>query len=157
MDLTQVIQPSGCPGHNVPMQPKLPEATITRDDLVRLVDAFYDRVQADPVLGPVFNPVVHDWVAHKALLVQFWASVVLSTREYRGNPMAAHRHLPIQDAHFGHWLALWLDTARTVLEPGQADLMYAYAQRIGQSLRYGLGLDSLRPLRKPLAMHPGAR
>ena len=27
----------------------------------RLVDRFYDRVQHDPVLGPIFNPAVHDW------------------------------------------------------------------------------------------------
>ena len=128
-------------------QPRLPEASIGREDIARLVNAFYDRVQADPVLGPVFNPVVHDWSAHKALLVQFWASIVLSTREYRGNPMAAHRPLPIESAHFNHWLALWLDTARAVLRPEQAELMHAYAQRIGQSLRYGLGLEEGRPLR----------
>ena len=128
------------------------EAGMTRDDIVRLVDAFYDRVQADPVLGPVFNPAVHDWPAHKATLVKFWSSVALGTREYRGNPMAAHRPHPIVDAHFGHWLALWQATAHEVLDEAKAAEMYAYAQRIGQSLRYGLGLDRTRPL----PLHPEA-
>ena len=126
------------------------DAGLQRDDIVRLVDVFYDKVQADPILGPVFNPVVHDWPEHKATLVKFWASVVLGTREYRGNPMAAHRPHPILDAHFGHWLALWQDTAREVLGDAKAAEMYAYAQRIGQSLRYGLGLDRTRPL----PLHP---
>lgn len=124
---------------------------LTREDIERLVDAFYDRVQADAVLGPIFNPVVHDWVEHKAILVRFWASIMLGTREYRGNPMAAHTPHPIVDAHFGHWLALWRDTAHRVLSPDQAEAFYERAQRIAQSLRYGLGLDRSRPL----MMHPG--
>ncbi|MDO5610426.1 MAG: group III truncated hemoglobin [Pseudomonadota bacterium] len=119
---------------------------LTRDDIVQLVDAFYDKVQADAVIGPVFNAAVHDWPEHKATLVKFWSSVALGSREYRGNPMAAHRPHPIIDAHFGHWLALWQSTAREVLGEAKADVMYQYARRIAQSLRYGLGLDKTRPL-----------
>lgn len=123
---------------------------LNRDDIVRLVDAFYDKVQADAVLGPVFNAAVHDWPEHKATLVKFWSSVALGSREYRGNPMAAHRPHPIIDAHFGHWLALWQNTAREVLGEAKAERMYQYARRIAQSLRYGLGLDKTRPL----PLHP---
>lgn len=138
--------------HTSAMQDDAEDATgLTRDDIARLVDAFYDKVQADAILGPIFNPAVHDWPEHKATLVKFWSSVALGTREYRGNPMAAHRPHAIIDAHFGHWLALWLATAREQLTEAQAQEMYAYAQRIAQSLRYGLGLDRTRPL----PMHPG--
>lgn len=119
---------------------------LRREDIVRLVDAFYDKVQVDAVLGPVFNPAVHDWPQHKATLVQFWSSVALGAREYRGNPMAMHRPHPITDAHFGHWLALWQATAREQLSEPQAHQVYALAQRIAQSLRYGLGLESTRPI-----------
>ncbi|RMH91007.1 group III truncated hemoglobin [Lysobacter pythonis] len=122
------------------------ETGLSREDVVRLVDAFYDKVQADAILGPIFNPVVHDWPAHKATLVRFWSSVALGSREYRGNPMAAHRPHPIVDDHFGHWLALWLATAREQLGEDKAQVMYVYAQRIAQSLRYGLGMDRTRPL-----------
>lgn len=119
---------------------------LSRADVERLVDAFYDRVRIDPVLGPIFNPAVHDWDAHKATLVQFWTSIMLGTREYRGNPMAAHQPHPIVDAHFGHWLALWRDTAHCVLEPELADAFHERARRIAQSLRYGLGLEEVRPV-----------
>ena len=136
---------------NVAMSEETPAVALTRGDIERLVDVFYEKVQADPILGPVFNPAVHDWPAHKATLVQFWSSVALGSREYRGNPMAAHRPHPIVDAHFGHWLALWRDTAHEVLGHAEAEQMYAYAQRIARSLRYGLGLDG----RHPLSMHPG--
>lgn len=121
-----------------------------RDDIVRLVDVFYDKVRRDAVLGPVFNPLVHDWNEHKATLVRFWSSVALGAREYRGNPMAVHRPLPIGDEHFGRWLGLWRLTVHEVLPQAQAELMYDHAMRIGASLRYGLGLDRSRP--KPLKL-----
>lgn len=125
---------------------------LSRDDIVCLVDAFYDKVQRDAVLGPVFNPVVHDWSAHKERLVQFWTSVALGTREYRGNPMAVHRPLAIDDSHFGRWLGLWRGTLTEVLAPEQAQEMYEHALRIGTSLRYGMGLDQsrLRNLHLPI-------
>lgn len=125
---------------------------LTEADLVRLVDRFYDKVQRDPVLGPVFNPAVHDWDEHKATLVDFWASVVLRAGRYRGNPMAMHRPHPIDAAHFDHWLALWQETAVEVTGPENAQVLLAYAERIGRSLKYGLGLDSeRRPLGLPVA------
>jgi hemoglobin len=39
--------------------------------LRRLVDAFYARVRADPLIGPVFNDAVQDWPHHLALLGDF--------------------------------------------------------------------------------------
>ena len=125
-----------------------PDSLPTRNDLARLVDRFYDTVRADALLGPVFNAAIDDWDAHKATLVDFWSSVILGTGSYRGNPMAAHRPHPIIDAHFGHWLALWRQTTAEVLPPDHAALLQDRAGRIGTSLRYGLGLDPARPLRR---------
>lgn len=118
-------------------------ALLTEQDIVALVDRFYDRVRVDPVLGPIFNPAVHDWDDHKRTLVSFWASVALRAGSYRGNPMAAHRPHPIRAEHFDYWLALWRDTAESVLAPEHAELLCEYATRIGRSLRYGLDLDPL--------------
>lgn len=112
-----------------------------------LVDRFYDRVRRDPLLGPVFNPAVHDWEAHKRTLVAFWSSVALRSGTYRGNPMAAHRPHPIRAEHFDHWLVLWRDTAETVLPPQHVAPLCDYAARIGRSLRYGLGIDGLPQVR----------
>ncbi len=125
------------------------EDALTQGDIERLVDRFYDRVQLDPVLGPIFNPAVHDWDEHKRTLVSFWSSVALRAGTYRGNPMAAHRPHPIRAEHFDYWLALWRDTAQSVLAPAQAERFYDYATRIGRSLRYGLDLDPLPDVRAP--------
>lgn len=105
-----------------------------------LVDRFYDKVQADAMLGAVFNPVVDDWPEHKRLLVSFWCSAVLRAGTYRGNPMARHLPHAIGAAHFDHWLALWGETARETLSAEAAKVMLDYATRIGDGLRLGLGL-----------------
>ena len=123
---------------------------LTIAEIEQLVDRFYDRVQVDPMLGPIFNAAVHDWGEHKRTLVSFWSSVAVRSGTYRGNPMAAHRPHPIRGEHFDHWLALWRDTARDALSPRHAALFGEYAARIGRSLRYGLGIDG-SPFERPVA------
>ena len=108
--------------------------------LAILVDRFYEKVRADPMLGAVFNPVVQDWDAHKRLLTSFWVAVSLRTGAYRGNPMAMHRPHPIGREHFQRWLMLWEETCPEVLDAEAAREMIAYAQRIGTGLQLGLGL-----------------
>jgi hemoglobin len=125
--------------------------------LARLVDRFYDKVRRDPSLGPVFNAAVHDWDEHRQRLVAFWASVSLRKGSYRGNPMAVHRALAGVDAgHFAVWLALWRETAREQLEPAAAATMIGHAERIGASLRLGMGLGEGpgRPLGLPIRSAP---
>ncbi|AXK73261.1 group III truncated hemoglobin [Lysobacter sp. TY2-98] len=127
------------------------DTPLTEADIARLVDRFYDRVQAHPTLGPVFARAVDDWPAHKATLVDFWSSIELKTGRYRGRPMAVHRPHPIAAAHFADWLALWAATARAELTPGQAERFVEHAERIARSLMYGLGIDGTRrPLGLPI-------
>ena len=127
-------------------------ATPGAQDIERLVDAFYDKVRVDPVIGPIFDEAVHDWPEHKRLLTSFWCSVVLRAQTYRGNPMRAHRPWPIEARHFDHWLALWKQTAGEQLSEAEAATMVEFANRIGQSLRYGLGLQGgASPLKVPIA------
>jgi hemoglobin len=122
-------------------------ATLDEAHLATLVDRFYDKARTDPMLGPVFNAAVRDWDDHKRTLVSFWSSVALGTQSYRGSPMSAHRPHPIRGEHFDRWLELWRDTAREVLEEEAAARMIEHAERIGRSLRMGLGLPG----------RPGAR
>lgn len=122
-------------------------AGLTADQIARLVDRFYDKIQLHPTLGPVFNARVKDWEAHKRLLTSFWCSVALRANSYRGNPMAVHRPLPIDGTHFQDWLALWVQTTHDLLDERAAGQMVEYADRIGRSLQAGLGLRSgSRPL-----------
>ncbi|GAB2507244.1 group III truncated hemoglobin [Lysobacter humi (ex Lee et al. 2017)] len=130
---------------------------LTEADIARVVDRFYDAVQAHPTLGSVFVPAVHDWPEHKATLVRFWSSIALKTGSYRGHPMALHRPHPIDAGHFADWLALWTATVQAELPPVHAAQFVEHAQRIARSLMYGLGIDApKRPLGLPIVGAPAA-
>ena len=138
---------------NRAMRPPIERSALPdAESIARLVDAFYDKVRVDPVIGPIFNEAVHDWPEHKRLLTSFWCSVVLRAQTYRGNPMQAHRPWPIEARHFDHWIALWKQTASEHMPEAEAAAMGQFAERIGQSLRYGLGLQGgATPLRVPIS------
>jgi hemoglobin len=125
-------------------------ATLDESRIALLVDRFYEKVRADPLLGPVFNAAVHDWDDHKRTRTSFWCSVALRASSYRGNPMAVHRAQPgIRAEHFERWLSMWQATTREVLDENDAQLMLDHADRIGRSLRLGMGLPErlgARPL-----------
>ena len=103
-----------------------------------LVRTFYARVQADPLIGPIFATRVHDWEAHIVKLCAFWSSVALMTGRYHGQPMHAHMNLPIAAEHFDRWIALFEDTANTLCPPQAAAHFIERARRIADSLELGV-------------------
>lgn len=117
-------------------------AGVTEEMIGELVHAFYAKVRAEPVLGPIFNQAVEDWDEHLAKLCDFWSSVLLMTGRFKGQPMAAHAALPdIRAAHFARWLELFRATAREVCPPEAAELFVAKAEMIGQSLQLGIAVS----------------
>ncbi|MBS0381889.1 MAG: group III truncated hemoglobin [Proteobacteria bacterium] len=122
--------------------PRPAPANLDESLLAEQVGRFYDKVRADPLLGPVFNPLVDDWDAHKVLMTSFWATVALGSGHYRGNPLAKHQPLPIGAEHFQRWLALWRETAHAALDADSAALLIGYAERIGYGMRVGMGLTT---------------
>ncbi len=83
-----------------------------RDDVELLVNHFYESVQADAVLGPVFNEVAQiDWSSHLPRMVDFWDTVMFRSGAYRGNPLSAHAkllpHVEMSQALFDRWLTLF--------------------------------------------------
>lgn len=52
---------------------------LSENNLKSVVDVFYNRVRADPMLGPVFNGAIDDWPDHLGKLQAFWSSVMLTT------------------------------------------------------------------------------
>ena len=82
-----------------------------REDIERLVDQFYSKVQADQLIGPVFNQVIKDqWPAHLEKMYRFWETVLLDNKSYFGSPFPPHAKLPVDKNHFDTWLKLWRQT-----------------------------------------------
>lgn len=118
----------------------------------RLVRLFYQRIQAEPVLGPIFATRVTDWEHHIAKLCAFWSSVALMTGRYHGQPMRMHMDLPVSGAHFDRWLELFEGTVAEVCPPAAAAHFMERARRIADSLELGIAttqgrIDAPRHLR----------
>jgi len=72
----------------------------------RLVEAFYPRVQRDPLLAPLFPKDIMPVLEKQYLfLTQFFGGPSLYTEQY-GQPMMRARHLPfpIANRHAAAWL-----------------------------------------------------
>lgn len=73
-----------------------------------LVDLFYDKVNKDDLLSPVFNEFANvDWESHLPKMYDFWGSILLGEASYHGAPFPKHLPLPISDKHFERWLELF--------------------------------------------------
>lgn len=109
----------------------------TEANIRELVYAFYDRVRADPLLGPVFDAVLEGrWDDHLPKMCTFWGSLVLGDKRYRGNVQQAHQPLEgLEPRHFSRWLHLFLDTVCERYEPAAAVRFMEPALRIAQSLQ----------------------
>ncbi len=90
-----------------------------RQDLVQLVDRFYDRVVHDDLLAPHFKDL--DFAEHKPRMVAFWAFVLLGEAGYATNVFDKHRHLSIGKPHFDRWLALFTETVQAYFTGEKAD------------------------------------
>ena len=68
-----VDDPEGAAARRARITADLMEKTGINDAMIeRLVRTFYARVQADPLIGPIFAARVHDWEAHYTKLGAFW-------------------------------------------------------------------------------------
>jgi hemoglobin len=83
----------------------------TAQDVKRLVDAFYAKVNCDELLAPIFNETANvDWPAHLPTMYRFWESLLFRSGNYQGAPFPKHAVLPVQQAHFERWLTLFAET-----------------------------------------------
>lgn len=115
------------------------EDAITEENIVALVNRFYEKVRADEELGPVFDAAVgrsdEAWKPHLTRMYDFWSSVMLGTGRYHGNPMRKHLDLPDFDRGlFARWLALFAETVRELHTDSVAELYLNKSSRIALSL-----------------------
>ena len=123
------------PGPRDPVHP-----SITKDQISDLVDQFYKKIHDDERLGPIFENAINtssdgNWQPHLEKMKRFWASVLLKTGEYKGQPVVVHNGLPdLQENDFSLWLKLFASTIEDVMEKDAQIPVYESARRIAQSL-----------------------
>lgn len=106
---------------------------ITIVDVAMLVNQFYDKIRQDEFLAPVFNSVIKEnWDAHLNRMIDFWSTMLLYTKAYKGDPMPKHLPLPIAKQHFDQWLLLFNETLNELFEGPIADNARKRAENIAR-------------------------
>lgn len=118
---------------------------ITPESVRDLVVQFYAKVREDELLGPVFYQALgEDWGPHLDRLTEFWSTLVLGTRGFKGNVYGTHMALSdIQPEHFERWLAMFEQTAGELFEVVAAARFIKMAHQIAASLQIGFFGDVL--------------
>ncbi|MFW5438488.1 globin [Paenibacillus apiarius] len=97
------------------------EATVRR-----IVEAFYPRVQADPLIGPLFPENIMPVMEKQFMfLTQFFGGPSLFSDEY-GHPMMRARHMPfpITRERADAWLGCMREALTEIgLEPSLRDMV----------------------------------
>jgi hemoglobin len=123
--------------------PTAPDTTAAltpdADPIALLVHGFYADVRNDPLLGPVFEKALHGrWDAHLQRLVDFWSTVALGTRSFKGDVFGKHMALEgVTPAHFAAWVGLWQQHTSRLFAPEVALDLQVAAHGIARNLFRG--------------------
>jgi hemoglobin len=106
-----------------------------REDLVLLLNSFYQKAFKDDLIGRFFTEVVPlDLNTHIPIIADFWESVVFGSRGYRKNVMEVHRHIhqlsSIKKEHLDRWIKLFSGTVDELFEGERAILIKQRAKSI---------------------------
>lgn len=125
-----------------------------KEDIKLMVDQFYEAIQKDTLLGPIFNDVSKvDWKSHLPKMYLFWENAVFYTGGYNGNPLKVHQHIhdlfPLTSEHFYKWNEIFINTVNELFEGKNAELAKTRALHISMVLQEKLaGVDQLQNLFK---------
>lgn len=113
--------------------------------IATLVESFYERVLADPVLEPIFIEVAAiDLDEHLPRIKAFWRKMLLHEPGYDRNMVAHHARIharfPLQRHHFEQWLSLFHETVDSNFAGPGADHAKALATTIARNLERNLDL-----------------
>ena len=120
-------------------------SSITSEQISDLVEQFYERVQLDKRLAPIFKRrIPGDWGPHLQIMKGFWRSVLLKTGEYNGRPVPAHVKIGrLVEDDYRAWLTLFKATVAEVFEPDAQPIVIEAAERIASSLLLATNDDLL--------------
>lgn len=112
-----------------------------RSDIEMLVNAFYDKIKSDDVIGYLFNDIAQvNWQEHLPKMYDFWENILFQTGNYNGNPMLKHKELhaksTMESAHFKHWIHLFNQTVDSLFAGDKSDEIKRRAANIAQAMRY---------------------
>ena len=110
---------------------------LTVNDVNTLVHSFYERVQKDDLIGPIFHERIGDrWPEHLDKMVRFWQTVLLGEHTYHGAPFAPHAGLPVEKEHFDRWLKLFYENIEAHFTGEKAQEALWRAEKMAEMFQY---------------------
>lgn len=116
---------------------------ITTDRIRTMVECFYNTIQQDTMLGPIFDSIVQDWDAHYEKMTRFWSSAVLRAGTYSGRPIEAHRFGGLTEAHFRHWVSLFSKSCNDVFTEQEASIFIELGKKMASSIAIRIGVGRI--------------
>lgn len=115
-----------------------------KEDIIVIINAFYDRIKKDALLGPIFNEIANvNWEHHLPIMYDFWAFTILNEGTYARNVMTPHfvlnEKIKLLPEHFNQWIVLFNETIDTRYHGENATAMKQRAHIISETLKYKLG------------------
>lgn len=110
-----------------------------REDIIKLVDAFYEKVKVDSTIGHIFTDIAHtNWESHMPRMYDFWENILFSTGSFDGNPMMTHKSLnqkaPMDFTHFNRWNSLFKETVDGLYKGEKAEEVKNRAMNISKAM-----------------------
>ncbi len=117
------------------------------EDIQLFVDCFYTKVQEDELLAPIFAMRIPDdqWPRHLNRMYNFWYSVLFGGQTYKGNPFAKHANLPIEAAHFDHWISLFNENLDELFDGPRAEDTKERVKSMGIAFKAKLAFIKANP------------
>jgi hemoglobin len=109
----------------------------TLEDIKLLVNTFYEKVQKDDLIGPIFNQkMIGRWPEHLEKMYRFWQTILLEEHTYSGSPFPPHKQLPVNQEHFNRWMELFSATVNTLFVGKLAEEAKFRAANMAQMFNY---------------------
>ncbi len=117
------------------------------EDIQKLVDIFYLKIQKDEVISYYFNEIAAvNWEKHLPKMYSFWQTLLFPPGPWRGNVMDPHFKLnkesQFQHQHFERWLHLWEDCVQENFEGEKANEAISKAKNIALLMEFKMKTTS---------------
>ena len=107
------------------------------EDIKLLVDTFYNKVQKDEFIGPIFNEkIANRWPEHLEKMYCFWQTILLEVHSYTGSPFPPHKHLPVDKEHFDRWMEIFTETVDVLFTGAIAEEAKLRAKNMAEMFNY---------------------
>lgn len=108
----------------------------TREDIDRLLVAFYDVALVDPFIGHHFAGL--NMTTHLPVIGDFWEKALFGRPVYFSNPLLVHQQLneklPLKPEHFSRWVQIFVETVDHLFAGEMADNAKFRARMIADSM-----------------------